>query len=284
MAKSRYSIYMGNIRTKIRTYQEQGKDVLYTAIFITGKEKVRLVDRALVAQLSLVSKNLKCENPDKVRIELYDGKESPNPLWLSELILNEPKVEPVESGFKGFGEADINRIVDERFRERQRVSEYEELKERVLELTEENEELQDSLEQLEAENQKLNQEIEGKKQIRYYAGMLGDILESFGIAKDKVKRPLAELMGIPETDRDKKELSEHAGDTSGIVEAKNNPSTEESKRDEIISLISDYLRSTSNQTLASVFSIFSEIEANTTMAESILQFINQQKNVTDAKV
>jgi FtsZ-binding cell division protein ZapB len=193
-------------------------------------------------------------------------------------------VETGMSGFKGFGEADINRIVDERFRERQRASEYEELKERVLELTEENEELQDSLEQIEAENQKLTQEIEGKKQIKYYAGMLGDILESFGIAKDRVKRPLAELMGIQEAEGEKKELNSPQSDASGIVEQKENLSPEESKRGEIISLISDYLRSTSNQTLASVFSIFSEIEANTTMAETILQFINQQKISSDAKI
>jgi hypothetical protein len=70
MEKSKYTLNLSNIRTKIRTYQEQGKDVLFSAIFITGKEKTRLVDRAPVGQLSLITKNLKCENPDKIRIEL----------------------------------------------------------------------------------------------------------------------------------------------------------------------------------------------------------------------
>jgi hypothetical protein len=189
----------------------------------------------------------------------------------------------VESGFKGFGETDINRIVDERYRERQRMTEYEQLKERVLELAEENEELHDTIDGLESENSRLEQEIEGKKQIKYYAGMLGDILESFGIAKDRVKRPLAELMGINEGEQPTKEISEHSSDESGILEQEKK-SPEEAKRSEIISLISEYLRTTSNQTLASVFSIFSEIEANNDLADQILQFINQQKTSSHAKV
>ena len=95
MEKNKYTLNLSNIRTKIRTYQEQGKDVLFSAIFITGKEKTKLVDRAPVGQLSLITKNLKCENPDKIRIELYDGKEILIPLWLKELVLtqSEPEVE-----------------------------------------------------------------------------------------------------------------------------------------------------------------------------------------------
>jgi len=82
MEHSRFTVNLSNIRTKIRTYQEQGKDVLFSALFITGREKNKLIDRAPVQQLSLITKNLKYENPDKVRIELYDGKEAVNPLWL----------------------------------------------------------------------------------------------------------------------------------------------------------------------------------------------------------
>jgi FtsZ-binding cell division protein ZapB len=279
MEKNKYTLNLSNIRTKIRTYQEQGKDVVFSSIFITGKEKTKLVDRAPVGQLSLITKNLKCENPDKIRIELYDGKENPNPLWLKELILTppEPETELELLGFKGLGEAEINRIVDDRFKERQRIIEYEFLKERVMELTEENEELKDLIEELENENTHFEQELESKKQIKYYAGMLGDIFESFGISKDRIKKPIAELMGINETDERAKSI-EAKTDSSGIVdEPKSFPSEDEQKRTEIISLIAEYLKTTSNKTLTNVFSIFSEIEADNTIADKIIQYINTLK-------
>ncbi|NVO09058.1 MAG: hypothetical protein HXX16_03760 [Bacteroidales bacterium] len=287
METDKFESSMGNIRTKIRTYRKQGKNVLYSAIFITGKEKVKLVDRAPVAQLSLVTKNLQCETPDKVRIELYDGKETPNPLWIKELLIKqEIEIEP-QQGFKGLGEAEINEIVDQRFKERQRAVEYEQLKEQVIELTNENEELQDSIEELEDENTRLEQELEAKKQARYYAGMLGDIFESFGIDKGRIKKPIAELMGINDTDEKPKQVSSVTADSSGIVEepaSQQTKSAEEQKRTEIISLIADYLKSTSNQTLANVFSIFSEIEADNGMADKIIQHINTLKTEEHAKV
>ena len=287
METDKYTLNLSNIRTKIRTYQNQGNEVLYSAIFITGKEKIKLIDRAPVKQLSLVTKNLKYETPDKVRIELYNGKETPNPLWFKELILvqQEPEIEP--SNFKGLGEAEINQIVDLRFKERQRTVEYEGLKERVQELTEENEELQDSIEELETENTRMEQELESKKQVRYYAGMLGDIFESFGIDKGRIKKPIAELMGITDTDEKPKQIGSATADSSGIVDEtiKNQaPTAEEQKRTEIITLIAEYLKTTSNQTLANVFSIFSEIEANNSVADKIIEFLNTQKTDDHAKV
>jgi len=284
MEKNKYTLNLSNIRTKIRTYQEQGKDVLFSAVFITGREKTKLVDRAPVSQLSLITKNLKCENPDKIRIELYDGKENSNPLWLKELVLTQPEPEAETSGFKGLGEVEINRIVDERFRERQRNADYETLKERVMELTEENEELHDSIEELENENTRLEQELESKKQIKYYAGMLGDIFESFGISKDRIKKPIADLMGINDSDEKPKSIEAKA-DNSGIVdEPKSATTAEEQKRIEIITLIAEYLKTTSNQTLANVFSIFSEIEADNGIADKLIAYINNLKNEDHAKV
>lgn len=285
MEKNKYTLNLSNIRTKIRTYQQQGKDVLFSAIFITGRDKTKLIERAPVQQLSLITKNLKCENPDKIRIELYDGKETINPLWLKEIVLTLPEPEMETSGFKGLGEAEINRIVDDRFRERQRISEYEQLKERVMDLTEENEELHDTIDELESQNQQLELELEGKKQVKYYAGMLGDILESFGIAKDKVKRPLAELMGINETDEPKK-LEGSKEDDSGIIDQGEpiHTTPELEKRKEIILLISEYLKTTSNETLVNLFNIFSEIEMDNTLANLIIEFIKQKKEQHHAEV
>jgi hypothetical protein len=288
MERTKYTLNLSNIRTKIRTYKEQGKDVLFTAIFITGREKSKLIDRAPVQQLALITKNLKYENPDKVRIELYDGKDSVNPLWLKEILLAPPQMETEsETGsFRGFGEAEISRIVDERFKERQRLAEYEQLKERVLELTGENEELRDTIEQLENHTSQVETELESKKQIRYYAGMLGDILESFGIARDKVKKPLAELMGFNDT-MDPKSIKGNHDDRSGIVESQetiSGLSPEDQKRYEIIALVAEYLKTTSNEILGAVFTIFSEIEQNNVLASEIVGFINQKKENHNGKV
>jgi hypothetical protein len=289
MESNRFTVNLSNIRTKIRTYQQQGKDVLFSAIFITGREKNKLIDRAPVQQLSLITKNLKYEKPDKVRIELYDGKEAVNPLWLKEIQLALPETEndAEPDNFRGLGEADISRIVDERFKERQRLAEYEQLKERVLELSEENEELRDAIEELENHASQVETELESKKQIRYYAGMLGDILESFGIARDKVKKPLAELMGLHEAGENPKSIQQKSGDTSGIVETRepvNVLSVEEQKRNEIIALVAEYLKSTSNEILGAIFTIFSEVEQNNSLAPEIVGFINQKKENHHAEV
>ncbi len=288
MERTKYTLNLSNIRTKIRTYQEQGKDVLFTAIFISGREKSKLIDRAPVQQLALITKNLKYENPDKVRIELYDGKDAVNPLWLKEILLatQESETETESSGFRGLGEAEISRIVDERFQERQRLAEYEHLKERVLELTGENEELRDTIEQLENHTSQVETELESKKQIRYYAGMLGDILESFGIARDKVKKPLAELMGLNETGNPQP-ISGKQDDRSGIVDSHQSittPSPEDQKRNEIIALVAEYLKSTSNEILGAVFTIFSEVEQDNSLAPAIVGFINQKKEKSNGKI
>jgi FtsZ-binding cell division protein ZapB len=270
-----YTNKMANIREKIRTFEKQGKNVVYTAVFITGKDKVKLVDRAPATQLALVGRNLKYENPDKVRIELYDGEQSKNMLWVAEIMINRQVDEDKHSasGFQGLGEAEINQIVDERFRQRQQNLEYEQLKEQVAELSDENQSLQDELDTLRNEKEGLEKEIESKKNIRYYAGMLGDILESFGIAKEKIRTPLAGLMGISEVEKQKEEPVGFI-DNSGLVK---DVSPEEEKRKEIINLISEYLRSSSNQTLANVFSIFSEIEKDESVADKVLQYINTLK-------
>jgi FtsZ-binding cell division protein ZapB len=266
-----YEKGMANIREKIRTFKKQGKDVVYTAIFITGREKVKLVDRATTKQLALVGRNLKYENPDRVRIELYDGQESKNMLWVAEIPIGASEEKEEKPSFQGLGEAEISQIVDERFKQRQRNAEYEALQEKVSELSAENQEMQDELDELRNEKESLEKELEGKKNIRYYAGMLGDILESFGIAKDRIRLPLAGLMGINE---ENPRQAPQGSDRSGIVE---DVSPEEEKRGEVIALITEYLHSASNQALINVFTIFSEIEKDEKTAATIINFLNTQK-------
>jgi hypothetical protein len=153
----------------------------------------------------------------------------------------------------------------------------------VKQLTSENEELQNRIEELEDSNNDLESELAGKKAIKYYAGMLGDILESFGIEKEKIKKPIAELMGITEKkEPEKKELPAKNNDNSGIVEeapAQVNipPAPDDPKRAEVISLVAEYLKTTPNDVLAKIFTIFSEIEANNAVADELMEYLQKRK-------
>ncbi|MBI4946372.1 MAG: hypothetical protein HY840_08225, partial [Bacteroidetes bacterium] len=142
--------------------------------------------------------------------------------------------------------------------------------------------------------------LESKKQVKYYAGMLGDILESIGIKKDKLRKPLAELMGLDDNeDKDEKKKLTSKQDNSGIVDENKSQNTtqeqsssentsgnnatsqamseDEQKRSEIIALISQYLTNVNNQLLGEIFTIFSEIESDKTLAPNIIEYITKLK-------
>jgi len=285
MAIKKHKISLANLRKKIKLFEEQDIVVLYSAIFVTGGKKDKFVDKASVSKLALITKNLKCENPDKIKVELYDSKDLVNTIWFTEFKFNEPEIVseiPKQSGFQGLGELEIGRIVDERFKERQRLEEYEQLKERVMELAEENEEFQDTIDELQTENERLEKIIESKTQVRYYAGMLGDILESFGIAKSKVKSPLASLMGVTEEEEKEEEIqytrskSEPTKETTEQQDEIPTFTFNEDGRNEIITLMSEYLKHVNDQILGEVFSIFSDIEKTPTLAKELIQYLHSK--------
>jgi len=279
MKQTPFNIDLSNVRTKIRSFQKQGKEIVYSAIFFIEGKKQKLVDMADPSQLALITKNLKYETPEKIRLEIYDKNNSRNHLWLKEFVF-EPPVTAVEKPAPSLGEAEINQIVDQRIAERQKLAEHEELKALAKELSAENEELQDRIEELENANEQLETELDSKKSMRYYAGMLGDILESFGIKREKIKKPLAELMGVEEEkEEENKQVEGSRSDNSGIVDEGTSP--EEKKRMEVIGLMEQYLKSLPNVTLANVFQIFSAIEQEPSIANEILEFLKNRNDKSD---
>jgi hypothetical protein len=234
-----------------------------------------------------VNNIVKTEKPEIIKVDLLteDGK------WVDGSVCDlrpKPSITNVQT-FQGFGEAEINQIVDQRMSERQKLIEHEQMKEEVKQLTSENEELQNRIDELENRNDDLEIELESKKEIKYYAGMLGDILESFGIAKENIKKPFAELMGISERKEfTKKELPTTTAtttDNSGIIEETKETSTigtapEEQRRAEVISLIAEYLKTTGNDVLAKIFTIFSEIEGNNAVADELMEYLKNRKETS----
>ncbi len=159
-----------------------------------------------------------------------------------------------------------------------------EKKQDIKNLTLEHKNKQDALEQKiqdqaqEIEN--LNKSLKDKKTFKYYAGLTGDILQSFGIKKEVIAKPLA---GLLSQEDEPKPPSIYHTDQSGIVEESeehkhiqgaDNPHTE------MLNLLKMYLEQLDTLTLEKVFKIFSEIEDQPQKADAIIQFLEPStKNI-----
>lgn len=295
MTATNVDSFLRNMRKKAKDEgKKSGRRIMYTATFINGRSHRKVLEKMDALMLiKQVNTFLEVEKPEKIKIDLFTDSDEYVDMNVCDVIDNTPQVnQPIP--FKGFGEAEINQIVDQRLSERQRLIEHEELKEEVKQLTSENEELENRIEELENKNNELEVELESKKAIKYYAGMLGDILESFGVEKEKIKKPIAELMGISDRkEPEKKELPAKTTDNSGIVEDTHEPqkpdetkhaTTDELKRDELVGLIAYYLKSTSLQMVAKIFSIFSDIEANNAVADELMEYLQKRKDFSHDNV
>ena len=283
MAANSMTYFLKSLNARANMELDKGIAVFFSVTVFTNNKSHCAIEMEPVGSMTRRINNvIKAEEPEIVKVDLFTegGK------WLVGNVcdLRAKNANQPSQNFQGLGEAEINSIVEKRFDEKKKEYEFNEMTETVKDLSEENEELQARIEELEKLNNELSQSLEQKKQIRYYAGMLGDILESIGIRKEKLSKPIAELMGIDE----KPEQRQIAGrtDNSGIVEetAFQQPNsgtpmtTDEQKRFEIISLISQFLNSVDNQLLGELFTIFSEIETNRTLAPEILEYIQKKKD------
>jgi hypothetical protein len=283
MSVSNVANFLKSLNMRAKRETEKGIAVFYSTTVINNNKSLKVIEKEPIKTLNNRINNLvKMEEPEIIKVDLFIEGDK----WLEGNVcdLRSKEGNTPTTNFQGLGEVEINAIVEKRFDEKKREYEYLEMTEAVKELSDENDELKERIEDLEKQNNELLQSLEQKKQIRYYAGMLGDILESIGIRKEKLSKPIAELMGIDE----KPEQRQIAGrtDNSGIVEetAFQQPNTgtpmttDEQKRFEIISLISQFLNSVDNQLLGELFTIFSEIETNRTLAPEILEYIQKKKD------
>ncbi len=176
-------------------------------------------------------------------------------------------------GFTGFGQMSVEDYITKKIEEERKNRKLQDLESELAQRNIEIVKLEATIGKLEQgaeanekEVEKLQEVLESKKNIRYWAGFTGDVLESFGLKKDMIKEPLAGLIAA-ESDSEENVQQISIEDESGIVE--DNPQDE--KRNELISLIHSYLQGIDNQTLANIFKIFSEIEQDKTKAIYILE-------------
>jgi hypothetical protein len=131
------------------------------------------------------------------------------------------------------------------------------------------------LEEKHKEIEHLEKVLSDKKNFKYYAGLTGDILQSFGIKKEMVAKPLAGLLAGSQ-DGEATAIEKNASsDASGIVEEDAPVSQPKNRRQEMIDLLTMYLKNIDTATLEKLFAIFSEVEDDHDKADQILIYLNQ---------
>lgn len=297
MASGSISYFLKSLHAKANKEIEKGNRIFFSASVVTDNKSTKIIDREPVESMTKqINHMVKTEKPEIIKVDLFT--ESGN--WIDGNVcdLHSKEIPSQPQSFQGLGEAQINALVSQRFEELKKDTDYNEMKSIVKDLADENDELKTRVAELEEQNEELEEALESKKQVKYYAGMLGDILESIGIKKDKLRKPLAELMGLnDEEGKDEKKSLPPKNDNSGIVEENTSQNTmqekntdntsasqtmteDEQKRYEIITIISEYMNTVNNQLLGELFTIFSEIESDNSLSPNIIEFIAKHKEFT----
>ena len=284
-----------------RLGKKEGQTAFITLYFSMDKEKKKMAEKVRYDNVSETRSMADFYQPESIlaivetenekKIYQREFKKEPNSVTqksnnktanLQGVSKDFPNGNNNMAGFKGFGSLTIEEYIEKKLedeRKDRRLNELEsELESRanqIQELRTEINNLEKSNSKAETEKKELENILESKKSIRYWAGLTGDILESFGLKKENLREPLAGLIASENENEPKQISGSHNADDSGIVD----DNTDNSKRQEIISLITEFLSRIDNQTLANVFLIFSEIESNNGAAERIIEFLNQNKTI-----
>jgi hypothetical protein len=250
----------------IKTFPKQGyKTVVFNATFYRNGKKLNTIENADVSAFSqLIRSYEKSENPDKVKVEFKDNEKGIL-IWAKTFDVNEIEEEiqnRANSGFQGLGEAEINDMVQRKFNEMERQKTLEQLQQELQQQKELNEELQFQVNDLQTT-------LDAKKQVEYYSNIIGMAMP--GLAKFLTNTPVGTAMsflaGTEEKDKEKKELDSNEKQES--KEAQND------QRQGIISLITEFCSTLTNQELGTLYLLFIELEKDKENIQRILKFITQ---------
>jgi hypothetical protein len=250
----------------IKTFPKQGyKTVVFNATFFRNGKKLNTIENADVSAFSqLIRSYEKSENPDKVKVEFKDNEKGIL-IWAKTFDVNEIEEEiqnRANIGFQGLGEAEINDMVQRKFNEMERQKTLEQLQQELQQQKELNEELQFQVNDLQTT-------LDAKKQVEYYSNIIGMAMP--GLAKFLTNTPVGTAMsflaGTEEKDKEKKELDSNEKQES--KEAQND------QRQGIISLITEFCSTLTNQELGTLYLLFIELEKDKENIQRILKFITQ---------
>jgi len=282
---------------KDRAYNAEiryGKTVYVSVFFISNGNKEGIIIKKKRKALSNIANIILENKPSKLIVEINADEQLERHDYTLEFFneVSQPQTKAIpvyeNPSFAGLGEvaqANIESIVNKRLEEERKERELLELKQKLVDADQkltsnksEIESLKGKIEAKENEIAELEGIIEKKKTLKYYASLTGDILQSFGIKKEAIASPLAGLLGAVDEDEHTAIEQQASADNSGIVEeATPNVAQPQSQRDEMIQLITLFLKQVDNPTLHNVFSIFSEIENQPSVAVQIIQFLQNLK-------
>ena len=292
--------------------RRNGKDALVTAHFsIAGKNKI-VANKEKAGVINDLRSMAEYFDPDKIMVVLeagddkkvykedFSGSETNGANWTMEQGTvpfahhqDKEKGHPITTapgmnGFQGFGQVSVEDYINKKLEEERKdqqlkglESELSQRKEDIIKLNSHIEKLENEIDESDKARGELEGVLESKKNIRYWAGFTGDILESIGLKKESLREPLAGLIAA-ESEDGQKSIPENLNrnDQSGIID---DPANDD-KRKELITLIGDYLQGVDNKTLADVFIIFSEIERDNKLAASILNYLNTKNGQENANI
>jgi hypothetical protein len=248
----------------IKTFPKQGySSVVFNAIFYRNGKKLNAIEQADVSAFShLIRSYDKSENPDKVKVEFKDTGKGIL-IWAKTFDVNEIEEEiqyPANGGFQGLGEAEINDMVQRKFNEMERQKTLEQLQQELQLQKELNEELQFQVTDLQTT-------LDAKKQIEYYSNIIGMAMP--GLAKFLTNTPVGTAMSFlaGTEEKDKKEL--------GASATEENKDQQNDQRQSIISLMTEFRSTLTNQELGTLYLLFIELEKDKENIQRILKFITQ---------
>ena len=284
---------------KDRTYDlkvryGRGNTVSVSIFFIKDGTETQVITDEDRRVLSKIAELILMQKPEQVRAEITSNykteihtynmvNENTNDNSSLPTNYNQPQ------NFSGLGnieqksiESIVNKRLEEERKERELIdlkSKLDENKESLTKKASEIDKLKSEIEAKAEEIADLQGTIETKKNFKYYAGITGDILQSFGIKKEIIATPLAGLLAGGDADDTKAIAKNTQTDASGIVDDEQAPvQSTSSKREEMIALIAEYLKGVDNKTLSNIFTIFSEIENNPHNSNLIIEFLNNKEN------
>lgn len=246
-------------RKMIKTFPKQGyNNVVFNATFYRNGKKLNAIDQADISNFSQLVRNYeKSENPDKVKVEFKDLEKGVL-IWAKTFNVEEIQDEIPRStvSFQGFGEAEVNEMVQRRFNELERQKTIEQLQAELQQLKSHNDELEFQVADMQST-------LDAKKQIEYYSNIIGMAMP--GLAKFFTGTPMAAAMSFLSGQDEQKEL-----EASKEEDKKEQPPEQ---RQSIISLISEFCETLNNQELGSIYLLFIELEKDKTNIQRILKYI-----------
>lgn len=268
--KHRLNNLLKGISVSISHFESQGHaKVYFTAQFYRAGKKQNGIDRGDVSSFAKqVRTYVTSEEADSARIDFVSEETGKSiyskvidNLRVRESEKDSEQPQQAQRGFQGFGEAQLNELVDRRVDEQRRRDEFERLGKEVEELRSKNE-------KLEVANDELHAKVEAKSQMEFYSGLIGAAFP--GLAAMLGGTPLGQAASF----------LAGTGAISGPELAE--PTPEASEAQGISALVAEFCETLNAQELGAVHLLFVAFEADRAKIQSALQFITANGTLSNA--